>query len=451
AIVAVTPPTILPGDSANIGDARIRFRGPSNPKPVFRVYRTDVTGPARLVRSFQGRRGRKTATWDGRLQSGQLAPDGIYSISVTVQDKAGNAGSAPSTLPPTRRSVTRGSGVSVHYLSLTAPLEPVNAGDVVKLATGPKGRRARWNLTRIGPGRPVARGESRGATITFRVPSDARTGLYLVRVQAAGHHAVAPLAVRGRGRGDVLVVLPAVTWQGSNPIDDDGDGFADTLADSLSVRAGRPFAHGRLPAGIDTHEIPLLRFLDRSKLPYDVTTDLALARGQGPRIDGRSGIIFAGSERWLTEKVDLALRNYVEKGGKVASFGTDAFRRRVDVGPATLSSPSSAEPVNVFGEQVAAANSEPAPMVVFRDAIQLTAHTGGFIGQFTQFEQSRNLVAGAAVVAAAGRDQAHPALVAYKLGKGLVIRIGTPEWARSLNGDLDVAQVTRRTWQLLSR
>ncbi|MFL5826758.1 MAG: FlgD immunoglobulin-like domain containing protein, partial [Thermoleophilaceae bacterium] len=147
AIVAVTPPTILPGDSANIGDARIRFRGPSNPKPVFRVYRTDVTGPARLVRSFQGRRGRKTATWDGRLQSGQLAPDGIYSISVTVQDKAGNAGSAPSTLPPTRRSVTRGSGVSVQYLSLTAPLEPVNAGDVVKLATGPKGRRARWNLT----------------------------------------------------------------------------------------------------------------------------------------------------------------------------------------------------------------------------------------------------------------------------------------------------------------
>jgi hypothetical protein len=403
------------------------------------------------VRSFVGRRGRQTGVWDGRLQSGEPAPDGIYSISVTVQDKAGNAGSAPATLPPTRRTVTRRSGVSARYLTLMGPLEPVSAGDVVKLTTGPKARRARWNLTRIGPGRPVARGVARGTKIAFRVPNDARTGLYLMRVQAAGHRAVAPVAVRGRGRGRVLVVVPSISWQGLNPVDDDRDGFADTLADSLSVQADRPFAHGRMPAGIDTQEIPLLRFLDRSKLPYDLTTDLALARGQGPRIDGHSGIIFAGSERWLTEKVDLALRGYVEMGGKVASFGTDAFRRRVDVGPTTLSSPSSPEPVNVFGEQVAPAKSEPAPLVVFRDAIQLTAHTGGFIGQFTQFEQSRKLVAGAAVVAAAGRDQSHPALVAYKLGSGLVIRIGTPEWARSLNGDLDVAQVTHRTWQLLSR
>ncbi|HEX8856412.1 MAG TPA: N,N-dimethylformamidase beta subunit family domain-containing protein [Thermoleophilaceae bacterium] len=453
AIVAVTPPTILPGDTAKRGDARIRFRGPSNPKPLFRVYRTDVAGPPRLVRSFSGRRGRQTGVWDGRLQDGRLAPDGIYSISVTVQDKAGNAGSAPATLPPSRSSVTRRSGVSARYLTLMGPLEPVNAGSVVKLTIGPKARRARWNLTRIGPGRPVARGESHGTKVAIRVPGDARTGLYLVRVQAAGHRAIEPLVVRGRGRGPVLVVLPSITWQGLNPVDDDRDGFADTLSDSLSVQAARPFAHGRLPAGLDSTEIPLLRFLDRSKLPYDVTTDLALARGQGPGIDGHGGIIFAGSERWLTEKLDLALRSFVEKGGKVASFGTDAFRRRVDVGPTTLSSPSAPEAVNVFGEQVGETRIEPAPMVVNRDApaIQLFAHTDGFIGQFQDFEQSRKLVGGAIVQSAAGRDPKQPALVAYKLGDGLVIRMGTPEWATSINGDIEVAQVTRRTWQLLSR
>jgi hypothetical protein len=42
-------------------------------------------------------------------------------------------------------------------------------------------------------------------------------------------------------------------------------------------------------------------------------------------------------------------------------------------------------------------------------------------------------------------------VIAYTLGRGLVIRTGLPEWSRRLEGDLNVNLVTRRAWALLSR
>ena len=119
-------------------------------------------------------------------------------------------------------------------------------------------------------------------TLAVRVPPKAPTGLYMLRVQAGGHRAVTPLAVRGHSRGRVLVVLPTIQWQGLNPVDDDNDGFPNLLSEGDTVGIDRPFAHGLLPAGLEQQVVPLLRFLDRSGLPYDLTTDLALARGHGP-------------------------------------------------------------------------------------------------------------------------------------------------------------------------
>jgi hypothetical protein len=448
-ILVVTPPTLLPGARGTSGRARIRYSGPSDPNPLVRVYRTDLPKP-KEVTTFLAPRFRQTAKWDG-LVSGRPALDGVYAITITTYDKAGNAGSAPSSLPPARGETNAGSGVSVRYLTLSAPLEPVDAGSVVRFRAGPIARRLRWNLSRSGPGAAVARGQARGGAIGLRVPSDARTGLYLLRVQAGGHRAVAPLAVRGRGRGPVLVVLPAIAWQGHNLVDDDNDGFPDTLAGGQSVQSGRPFAHGLPPAGLLSNVMPLLRFLDRERLPYDLTTDLALARGHGPRLGGRSGVLFASDETWLTDKLDVALRDYVDAGGRIASFGTNSFRRRVSVGPTALSAPTLPERVNVFGEQTAPARIVPAPMVVNEDRLGLFAHTDNFVGLFSRFEQSQGLVPGARVLTSAGRDAQHPAFVAYRLGKGLMIRTGTPDWASSIAGDIELTQVTRRIWTLLSR
>ena len=77
----------------------------------------------------------------------------------------------------------------------------------------------------------------------------------------------------------------------------------------------RPFAHGLPPAGLEQQVVPLLRFLDRSGLPYDLTTDLALARGHGPGLTGRPP---ASSSRAMRPgsptACELALQDYVDRG-----------------------------------------------------------------------------------------------------------------------------------------
>lgn len=448
-IVEVTPPTFVPALPASNprGRVRIRLREGQDPAPVFEVFRTDA-GEPRLVRTFEGPRFRRTAEWDGRDDEGEPVPDGVYAIRVTTEDKAGNKGRYPAAL--TARAAGERTGVSARYLTIAAPLEPVPAGRVARIVAGPIQRRARWNLTRLGSSRPVARGRSDGRTFGVRVPRSARTGMYLLRVQAGGRRVIAPIAVRGRAGGDVLVVLPAITWEGRNPVDDDRDGFADTLESSDSVRIGRGFAHGRLPAGFESQVGPLLRFLDRERLRYDLTTDLALARGGGAGLEGRPGIVFAGDERWLTGELDLRLREYVEGGGRVASFGVDSFRRRVDLVPGLLRDPSLPELRNVFGEdtEVAATPAGPTPITPTAGP-ELFEGADANIGLFTRLELSRSLAPGLDLVAAAGLDEARPALMAYRLGRGTVVRAGSPQWASQLVSSDDVATVTRNIWELL--
>jgi hypothetical protein len=454
-ILAVTPSEILPGAAGTHGRARVRYRGSSNPAPVVQVFRTDLPKP-KVITVFPAPRFRKTVKWYGTYgnrQGGTPVPDGVYALSITTYDRAGNGGSFPVRLPPTRAEAKPGTGVSVRYLTVSGALDPVAAGSLARFQVGPVPRRLRWSLGPVGPGSAVTRGTGRGGQLQIHIPSDTRTGLYLLRVQAAGHRAVQPVAVQGASRGKVLVVLPAITWQGGNPVDDDGDGFANTLAGGESVGVQRPFAHGLAPAGLRDQVDPLLRFLSRKRESYEITTDLALAQGRGPNIANHKGVMFVGDETWLTNKVDLALRDYVEGGGRVASFGTDSFRRRVGLGPNELIDPTAPERFNIFGEQTGQVRIQQAPMVVnppdtlglFRSA------SDGIFGDFDQFEQSQRLVGGTQILSSAGRDPKHPAFVAYRLGGGIVVRVGTPEWGQKLAGSLELTDVTRRVWSLLSR
>ena len=449
-IVKVTPATLIPGERGRRGRVRIRFEGPeTRAAPVVRIWRTDGE-EARQIAQFEGPRFRRTIMWDGRVRGRPVRP-GNYAMSVSAQDPAGNEGSAPPELPPTRRNAVERTGVVARLLAVDGPLEPVAAGSVVRLRIGPKARRFRWNLARAGTRRPVARGRADGRVFALRIPSDVRTGVYVLRVQAAGHRGAVPLAVRGRGRGRVLVVLPAITWQGLNPADDDRDGFVDTLEQSREVSADRPFADAGLPRGFERELLPFLRFLDRERLSYDLTTDLALARGRGPGLRGRPGVVFPASERWLTESVDLRLREWVEGGGKLAHFGTDSFRRRVEVDEDRLFDPSRPEATNVFGERTAIETIPPAPMVMSIDRARLFEDTDGFVGLFERFEQQEGLVSGSELLTAAGREPEKPSFVAYRLGDGVVVRAGSPDWNAALRATPDVIAVTRSTWAFLSR
>ena len=243
-IVAVTP-FIVPGAAGAYGRARIHFTGPTNPKPQIAVWRTD-TGKPQVVARISARRGRHSALWDGTV-AGRPAPDGTYAMSVTVQDKAGNDGSAPAVLPPTRAYAAPNSGVTVSYLTLTGSLVPVKAGGIARFTVGPLSRPVRWRLALIGQGGALERGLSHGSHLAVRIPSGALPAIYSVLIADGTHQAAWPVVVGGRGHAAGLVVLPAIEWQGQNQIDSNHDGFPDTLDTGDAVPLAPPFAHGRPP------------------------------------------------------------------------------------------------------------------------------------------------------------------------------------------------------------
>jgi hypothetical protein len=273
----------------------------------------------------------------------------------------------------------------------------------------------------------------------------------VLTVAAGGRPARVPLAVRGRGRGRVLVVVPTLGWEGTNPVDDDADGFADTLVRDRAVQLGRPFAHGVLPLNLAGQVGPFLRFLDAERIRYELTTDLALARDRGPRLAGHAGVALAGDEPWLTPGLAAELRGYVQAGGRVASFGAGSLRRRVSVTPTVLARPTPAARVNALGEATGLAGGKPTTLAATTDTLGLFAETDGIVGPFTVFDRSLQLPRGTRALTAAGRDGGGRALVVYRLGRGLVMRAGTPQWNRALRSDAEVATVTRQTWALLSR
>jgi hypothetical protein len=456
-LTSARPSVIAPGEPGQRPEVRIRYRGPRNKAPVFRIFRTDAGAP-RLVLRFRGGAGR-VAVWDGRLREGRPAPEGDYTFTVQARDRAGNPTEAPAPIP-TARLARPGTGVSVRRLTLSGPLGVLPAGAVARLRVGPFERSFDFVLSRYGEARPIVRGERIGGLLRVRVPRRTRTGVHLVRVRAGDRRAVWPLAVAGlpqtpgsAGRARPLVVLPALTWQGLNPVDSDHDGFADTLPGSREVALERGWAGGGLPSRFRSETAPLLRFLDGAGLDYDLTTDLSLARREGPALGNAPGVAFAGSELWTTRALGRRLRSYVRGGGRLASFGADSFRRSAALGDDSMGPAGPRRRSDVFGEQTAPQRTGAAPLEVFGDELDLFAGLSPLIGDFTLFERSTRLPAGAQLEASAGRDLDQPAFVAYRLDDGLVLRSGTAQWARELGESrlsVEVPRVTRRIWGLLA-
>jgi hypothetical protein len=113
----------------------------------------------------------------------------------------------------------------------------------------------------------------------------------------------------------------------------------------------------------------------------------------------------------------------------------------------------------VFGEGTTAVRSSEAPLGIIQEGLGLFDELTDLVGNFTLFELSRGTPEGAELLAAAGRpDPASgedvPAFVAYRIGEGIAIRSGTPQWARELGErrlSLEVPALTRRIWRLLAR
>jgi FlgD Ig-like domain len=462
-LLETAPGVITPREPGQRVEVVVRYRGPSNTAPEFRVFRTDGPGPPHVVRRFRGNESRR-GIWHGEVAAGpeqtEPAPEGDYAFTVTVRDKAGNPVVAPEEIP-TPAGARPGTGVSVRSFTLSGPLEVVPAGSAATLEAGPIDRSLDFVMSRYGDPEPIRRGGRIAGRFRVHVPSDARTGVYLVRVRSGPHRAVWPLAVAGlpqskraAERPRPLVVLPTMSWQGLNPVDDDLDGFADTLPEGRPVGLTRPFRRGGLPPRFTAEVGPLLRYLDRERLAYDLTTDVSLAHGEGPSLGNAPGVALAGSTLWLPEPLMRRLRDEVDDGLRLASFGADALRRTVRLEGDRLVEPSARRRVDAFGEGTALLRTSSAPLTVFEDGLGLFEDLDAFFGDFTVFEESDGLPTESRRIATAGRDPRRPAFVAFGLGGGIVIRTGTPQWARELEEERlgsEVPAVTTRIWRLLAQ
>ena len=333
--VSATPNVIAPGEPGQRPEVTIRYRGPKNSAPEFRVFRTDDAAKPHVVRRFRGdgRSGRLARRGgDRRAARPGPRPTATTRSRSACATRPATSPSRPAEIPSAAlaRAGDRGVGAQLHACAARSRWCPPARWPTLEV--GPIDRSIDFVVSRLGDPTPIRRGERIGGRFRVRIPSDAKTGLYVVRVRAGRHRAVWPIAVAGlpqskraAERPRPLVVLPAISWQGLNAVDDDFDGFADSFPKARSLGLDRPFAGGGLPPRFEAEVAPLLRYLDRERLAYDLTTDLSLARGEGPALGNAPGVAFAGSALWLPEPLLRRLRDEVADGLRVASFGADAL------------------------------------------------------------------------------------------------------------------------------
>jgi hypothetical protein len=282
--------------------------------------------------------------------------------------------------------------------------------------------------------------------------------------------------VQSSERSKLLVVVPTASWLGVDKIDDDRDGLPNTLENGGPVEW--PRAYTRLPPALAADTAPLLIFLDRAGIKYDLTSDIALARSDEPTAANRPGVILAGSLRWIPRSLARRLRRYVESGGRVASFGTESMRRGMRITDDVLSRPTQATPIDPFGarlEPVAVPRTEddgrtPLPLTALTEDSSLGLLTGsdGTLSTFGRLEESakRADTPNAKLLTAIGQDvtdserakaeakgelprEALPVLAATRLGKGIEIRVGLTQWAQQANRDREVGQITHNIVDIL--
>jgi hypothetical protein len=338
----------------------------------------------------------------------------------------------------------------VRYIAAANPQAPLLAGSRASLSVFTDRPDYRWLLRRAGTGFSGSRHAGHGRTLRLRAPR--RPGVYVLTLSAGRNRFRMPLAVRSATRPRVLAVLPTVDWLAANPFDANQDGWADTLATAGSVGIGRPAA-GALPAPTYTTSVePLLRILDGRGFRYDVTTDLALSRGSGPALAGHSGVLFLGPEPYVADDLAVRLREYVQDGGRVATVVPDGFHREVRLDRGRLTKVGGRRSADSFGEATRLRTTPLGSLAVFSDRIGFFAGTGGRIGQFTRIETSEQLPGEARLLAGAGLETERPALVVYRLGRGVVARMGADGFVlQAAAGLRSVAPMTVRLWTLLSR
>jgi hypothetical protein len=462
-------PELLPNPDGSA--AEVHFRTPAlrpgcrekpnalGCKAVIRVFKTSP-GPTRLVLEDTSQPADvKVWRWDGRTRTGRPVSPGTYLVSIETRDQAGNRGVSPALnrrglpIAPYGAKLPGHGGIRVSYLSAQPPPTPVQAGEPAEFLIDSRQQPYSWTVRRVGSNQIAKRGHKTKPKLRIYAPGD-QSGVYLLQVHTATRSTTVPFAVQGRGKRSVLVVLPVMTWQGRNPIDDDGDGLPNLLDRGVGAKLFRVYAGDGLPADFATRDAPLLTWLDRNRHRFDVTTDVALAQGKGPRLEGHKGVILPSDVRWLPRAVQLRLRRFVRNGGSVASFGVDSLRRQVSLSRrGRMIDPTPPASTDLFGATLRPLQALPAAtnLVEAGDDLEFFAGTTGSFGPFRDVQEA---TLGTEPVASAITEEpqtGRPVIAVSRLGKGYVYRFPLPELPGMLvSGNVQLNALMQRTWTLLS-
>ena len=447
----VPRPELLPKPDGK--PASITIDAPGS-KPEVDIWRTS---PA--VRRVTGldvpplREGRGKVTWSGERRGRRVAP-GTFVAVVRSRDQAGNIGSSvPEPLRPRRGMKLPGrGGISIRYLAAQPPLVPTGAGRPLPVAVDARGQTFNWSLRRIGEAVPVKRSRrSQGGELVRDAPRG-KSGLFVFAARTRTKSTQVPVAIDDARNQRVLVVVPSTTWQGRNPVDDDGDGLPNVLDLGTPVRLDRVFAEG-LPRGFEENEGALFAHLHRQGYRYDLTTDVGLATGRGPRIEGHGGVLVAGDAVWLTEDVRRQLRSFVARGGTLASLGTGALRGEVRQTARRLLDPTPVGPTDLFGSRIGPVQRERVDLTILEDDdnVQLFAGEEGLFEGVEAWEPTISPGSEARRIAAAvtDDDEAREVIFAARFGEGLIVRPGIPAFASRLSSDPASSELMGRIWTLL--
>jgi hypothetical protein len=447
-VVTNVSPSLIPnGDSP---DATISYEGNERNSPFVLVYRTDVPGPPRLVKTFRGPAKLTTAKWDGKID-GQPASAGTYLIGLRVQDKACNVGTFPVTIPPPR-GLTQRAGVTVRYLAAQPPLYPVRSGSTAVVYVDSRQHAYRWALRRMGSKKVLRHGSGHGVALHVRIP-DSGAGLHQLAIRSGSQRTIVPLVVsRSHSRAKLLVVLPALTWQGQNPVDDDADGIPNTLPSGGPIAVRRPLVGGLSEVFGD--EAGFMSYLDKQRLPYDLTTDIGLLDGVGPKLAGHRGVVLAGNERWVPPTLAAALRDYVRRGGRVLVVGPDSLRRTVVLrGGTTALRPSGPAGADIFGARIGRVVTNNRTFIIAgADGLGIFTSTAGVLQGFRTFQTFSSVAPpGGAIASSAGTSSATNSIIGFPLGRGTVVEIGLVGFGSSLAHNVGAQDLVSRLWIVLSQ
>ena len=302
-------------------------------KGVSPRYRDEVPRAAhRRGQAARGRHvrphGRRAPRWSGTASStASRSPLGTYIVQAEVRDTAGNVGVTPAEFE--RGAVPGRPGLTVRGIAAQPPLRPVTAGRRVEFFVDARGAPYRWRVRRVGDSAVRKRG-SRRPTPRARLPR-ARGPVRRLPARAA----LRPLAhdacrswCRPQKRSSVLVVVPddqlARHRQGRRPpVRRPPEHARRRRHGALAARVRRRRRAAR--PGFADDIAPLLVFLDRRRIRYDLTSDLDLDLTRNPRASDREGVLFAGSERWVTRTLSRRLRELRHRRRQ-----RRAVRRRLD-------------------------------------------------------------------------------------------------------------------------